>query len=112
MDAVEAVQQESLLKRAERVDERFVNPIPTTVGGWNTLWKALPLYLSNKEEKIPKARLGPFHTDASVYTTPPASGLRVTWMGHSSTLIEIDGLKILTDPVWDERASPFRWAGP
>jgi len=33
-------------------------------------------------------------------------------MGHSSALVEIDGRRILLDPVWDERASPLRWAGP
>ena len=40
------------------------------------------------------------------------SGLRVTWFGHSSSLIEIDGLRALVDPVWDLRASPYRWFGP
>ena len=30
----------------------------------------------------------------------PASGLRVTWLGHSTVLIEIDGVRLLTDPVW------------
>jgi L-ascorbate metabolism protein UlaG (beta-lactamase superfamily) len=33
-------------------------------------------------------------------------------MGHSTTLIELDGFRILIDPVWDERASPVRFAGP
>jgi L-ascorbate metabolism protein UlaG (beta-lactamase superfamily) len=33
-------------------------------------------------------------------------------MGHSSVLMEIDGVRVLADPVWDERASPTRWAGP
>jgi L-ascorbate metabolism protein UlaG (beta-lactamase superfamily) len=33
-------------------------------------------------------------------------------MGHSSLLVEIDGVTILIDPVWDERASPMQWAGP
>jgi len=42
----------------------------------------------------------------------PASGLRVTWLGHSTVLIEIDGVRLLTDPVWGERASPFRLLGP
>ncbi|XXF76204.1 MBL fold metallo-hydrolase [Myxococcaceae bacterium GXIMD 01537] len=46
------------------------------------------------------------------FATPPASGLRVTWLGHSSLLIEIDGQRVLVDPVWGERASPFTWAGP
>jgi L-ascorbate metabolism protein UlaG (beta-lactamase superfamily) len=33
-------------------------------------------------------------------------------MGHSSLLVEIDGVRLLIDPMWDERASPMRWAGP
>ena len=47
-----------------------------------------------------------------MYAAAPESGLRVTWMGHSSLLVEIDGVRVLIDPVWDERASPVRWAGP
>jgi L-ascorbate metabolism protein UlaG (beta-lactamase superfamily) len=38
--------------------------------------------------------------------------LRITWLGHSSSLVEIDGVRVLIDPVWDERASPTPWAGP
>jgi L-ascorbate metabolism protein UlaG (beta-lactamase superfamily) len=41
-----------------------------------------------------------------------ATGLRITWFGHSSILLEIDGSKILIDPLWSERASPVSWAGP
>jgi len=40
------------------------------------------------------------------------SGLRATWLGHSTVLIEIDGLRVLTDPVWGPRASPLLLAGP
>jgi L-ascorbate metabolism protein UlaG (beta-lactamase superfamily) len=46
------------------------------------------------------------------YATPPADGLRVTWLGHCTSLIEIDGQRVLTDPVWGERVSPFSWVGP
>lgn len=42
----------------------------------------------------------------------PGSGLRVTWLGHSTVLIEIDGVRVLSDPVWGPRASPLRLAGP
>ena len=42
----------------------------------------------------------------------PGTGLRATWLGHSTVLIEIDGLRVLTDPVWGLRASPSRLAGP
>jgi L-ascorbate metabolism protein UlaG (beta-lactamase superfamily) len=36
----------------------------------------------------------------------------VTWLGHSTTLLEIDGHRVLTDPVWGDRASPVQFAGP
>src|SRR5581483_557723 len=42
---------------------------------------------------------------------PPAS-LAVTWFGHSTTLVELDGYRILTDPVWSDRCSPSRTVGP
>ena len=40
------------------------------------------------------------------------TGLRATWLGHSTVLVEIDGVRVLTDPVWGERASPTSFAGP
>jgi L-ascorbate metabolism protein UlaG (beta-lactamase superfamily) len=48
----------------------------------------------------------------AVWTRLPETGLRATWLGHSTVLLEIDGLRVLTDPVWGERASPFAFAGP
>jgi L-ascorbate metabolism protein UlaG (beta-lactamase superfamily) len=100
------------LKRAEKSGRRFLNPVPTAVGGFSMIFKVLPLYLTNKAEVEPKRELGPFRTDAQVYGTTPASGLRVTWFGHSSMLIEIDGFRVLVDPVWDQRASPLQSMGP
>ncbi|SCZ66851.1 L-ascorbate metabolism protein UlaG, beta-lactamase superfamily [Thiohalomonas denitrificans] len=38
--------------------------------------------------------------------------LRVSFVGHTTLLIQTRGLNILTDPVWSERASPFSWIGP
>src|SRR5271170_2646076 len=102
----------TMLHRASKVGRKFLNPVPTTIGGFGTIFKVLPRFLSNKVEKFPRQPLGPFRTDVAVYGTTPASGLRVTWMGHSSMLVEIDGAKVLVDPVWDERASPSPWAGP
>jgi L-ascorbate metabolism protein UlaG (beta-lactamase superfamily) len=101
-----------MLRRAEKVGRKFQNPVPTKVGGFSTFFKVLPLFLTNKEEHVPKHPLGPFRTDASAYATAPMTGLRITWMGHSSMLVEIDGVRLLIDPVWDERASPTRRFGP
>ncbi|MGX9670502.1 MBL fold metallo-hydrolase [Mycobacterium sp. HM-7] len=41
-----------------------------------------------------------------------AGDLAVTWFGHSSALIEIDGYRVLADPVWSRRCSPSRRVGP
>jgi L-ascorbate metabolism protein UlaG (beta-lactamase superfamily) len=38
--------------------------------------------------------------------------MRVTWVGHSTVLVQVAGLNILTDPIWSERASPFSFMGP
>jgi len=101
-----------MVRRAEKVGRKFQNPVPTAVGGGGLIFKVLLQLIRNREERVPKRRLGPFLTDAAVYATKPASGLRVTWMGHSSNLVEIDGLRVLVDPVWDLRASPVQWFGP
>lgn len=38
--------------------------------------------------------------------------VRLTYVGHASWLVQTDGLNILIDPVWSERASPVTFAGP
>lgn len=46
------------------------------------------------------------------FDAPPTSGLRVTWFGHSTVLVELGGVRILTDPHFSERSSPVSWTGP
>jgi L-ascorbate metabolism protein UlaG (beta-lactamase superfamily) len=49
-------------------------------------------------------------------TKPPArvegQAMRVTWIGHATTLVQTQGLNILIDPVWSHRDSPVPFAGP
>jgi len=51
-----------------------------------------------------------------VPSRPPARvagrAMRVTWVGHATVLVQTQGLNILTDPIWSERASPVGFAGP
>jgi L-ascorbate metabolism protein UlaG (beta-lactamase superfamily) len=49
---------------------------------------------------------------AAQLRVPAASGLRVTWLGHSTSLIEIGRTRVLTDPQWSERATPIAGLGP
>lgn len=62
--------------------------------------------------RVPKAPL-PVESPLPTWARPvSSSGLRITWLGHSTMLIEADGVRVLTDPVFGERASPLSFAGP
>jgi len=100
------------LTGAKKSGRKFLNPIPTDEAGFSKFIPILKEYLTNKAEVTPQIKLGPFTTDAKIYQTSPDSGLRITWIGHSSLLIEIDGRRILTDPVWSDRASFSQFIGP
>jgi len=63
------------------------------------------------ERRVPCGPL-PAHDPRGAWRRPPGSGLRATWLGHSTVLVEIAGKRVLTDPVWSPRASPSRLMGP
>jgi len=42
----------------------------------------------------------------------PAATLQVTWVGHASLLVQMDGYNVLTDPVFSSRCAPTQFAGP
>ena len=86
-------------------DGRFVNPQPLSndmvgalIGGAST---GQPV--TAPRQPLPTSTVDP----AQLRDRRRPSGLRVTWLGHSPLLVEIDGHRVLTDPVWSERASPF-----
>jgi L-ascorbate metabolism protein UlaG (beta-lactamase superfamily) len=68
-------------------------------------------FLRGGDRRTPDAPL-PAVNPIAAWHKAPGSGLRATWLGHSTVLIEIDGWRVLTDPVWGPRASPSRLAGP
>lgn len=94
------------MKTPSRFDgKKFSNTVPTTMSSDYGLM--LRRQILGKQERVPRRALGPFRSDAVALSEPvPAEALRVTWFGHSSTLLEIDGKRFLTDPVWRLRASP------
>lgn len=53
------------------------------------------------------APFGPTARDAEAVPAP-----RITWIGHATVLVEMDGVRFLTDPIWSDRASPVSFAGP
>ncbi|CBJ41052.1 putative metallo-hydrolase/oxidoreductase (plasmid) [Ralstonia solanacearum CMR15] len=61
--------------------------------------------------KPPTADLSCVPPDLAAIRRPPAVP-QLTWIGHETLLLQIDGLNVLTDPVFGERASPLPFAGP
>lgn len=54
----------------------------------------------------------PSATPAVAYPRAGAKDVSATWIGHSTVLLQMEGLNILTDPVFSQRAFPVQWAGP
>ena len=91
--------QDARLARMEQSpqwqDGAFENPEPL----WNDYWGMFTELTEVSPHVEPEDDLPIVQTDPDALQTVPASGLRVTWLGHSTTLIEVDGVRVLTDPV-------------
>ena len=68
-------------------------------------------YVAGGQQRIPPGLL-PSLSPLAGWQRAPDSGLRLTWLGHSTVLIELDGVRVITDPVWGQRISPVKFAGP
>jgi L-ascorbate metabolism protein UlaG (beta-lactamase superfamily) len=102
------------LARVERSpqwrDGAFRNRRPRVDGPFSRM--LTEFLFGGSDHRSPDAAMPVVARTVADYLTPPASGLRVTWFGHSTVLLEIDGQRVLVDPMWGERASPVSFAGP
>ncbi len=89
-------------------------------GGFRNPWPAsqpqgargvLKWMLSRRREARSDG-VAPSSATAAIAPDGGNSGLSLTWIGHSTFLIQSDALSVLTDPIWSERASPVHFAGP
>lgn len=99
-------------QRAERSpqwrDGQFVNPQPI-INDWTGVVSGL---LHTSPHTTPLSEPPTVTIDPQRFATLPLSGLRVTWLGHSSILVEVDGHRVLTDPVFSPRVTPISFVGP
>ena len=84
----------------------FENPQPL----WNDITGSM--FTPVMPDQVPSEPVLVEPVPASRFETSPESGLRVSWLGHSTSLIEIGGARVLTDPVWGEVSGPVDWVGP
>jgi L-ascorbate metabolism protein UlaG (beta-lactamase superfamily) len=90
---------------------RNVHPIDPALRDSAVPFPSMREFMRTGPPRYPDSPL-PVVDPRSAWLKPPVSGLRVTWLGHSTLLIEIDGVRMLTDPVWGDRVSPFAMLGP
>ena len=94
-----------------RAGFRNLHPIPPGLRDPTAKFPSLRDFICTDGRRVPAGPL-PALNPLDTWRQPAGSGLRATWLCHSTVLIEIDGLCVLTDPVWGARASPLRLAGP
>lgn len=91
-------------------DGKFFNQLKTTQA---SLWKMVGSLISDRSAQAsPDTKIPILERRAANFDLAPKSGLRITWLGHSTLILEIDKKRFLIDPVWSQRASPFSIAGP
>jgi L-ascorbate metabolism protein UlaG (beta-lactamase superfamily) len=91
-------------------DGRFRNRLERIDG---PIWRSFgEFFFGGSKHRRPTEPIPVETRSARDSATPPASGLRVTWLGHSTTIVEIGSARLLVDPVWAERASFVSFAGP
>jgi hypothetical protein len=87
----------------EFIDGRFQNTPPQKTDG--AFWDTVRLYrqgqIREPQFEIPVIALAP-----EALRAPASQGLRAIWFGHSSVLVEIEGVRIMTDPVLSDVVSP------
>ena len=86
----------------------FRNPSRARGGDPAALRDAMRRFVRDRAAQRPARAVPVVHDSAP----PSETGVHVTWFGHSSVLLELDGRRVLVDPVWSRRASPSQAVGP
>ena len=92
-------------------DGVFVNVDPTATISLDReqQWQLIRELVGSRDATRPG---GPIPLAAPAPTDVAPSRLSACWYGHSSALVEIDGYRVLADPVWSRRCSPSHMVGP
>jgi L-ascorbate metabolism protein UlaG (beta-lactamase superfamily) len=98
------------MRRSPRYrDGAFHNSVPASVAPASSGPGIVREMLRDRETRRPSK---PIPVVAPVLDAPARDGVRVVWLGHATALVELEGRRVLFDPVWSERVSPSPAVGP
>ncbi len=98
-------------KSANYRDGKFHNNVTTTMEMFTPeMVEATKEQFFGEQVRVPTTQVPSLSVDPAAIGK--ATDTRVTWLGHSTLLIEVDGQVLLTDPVFSDRASPLSFMGP
>ena len=96
-------------KKPHHTPSGFVNKYSDELGGFKAFitwqWERF-----GKKVPAPTADLSPVQPNLAAIAKPTQA--QITWVGHSSALLQMGGFNVLTDPHFSERASPVSFSGP
>ncbi len=92
-------------------DRRARNTVETSLGSTD-VWEFLVEYFRGAKDRKPPQPVPIVVVDPASLYSIRSQGVRFIWLGHSTVYLEVDGTRVLIDPVWSERASPFKILGP
>ena len=107
----DSLRHERTLASAQYRDGTFRNTAGVRDGMKGGVVPMFRELLFGGQQRRPPAPLPLEHPHAA-WAKRPDTGLRVTWLGHSTVLIELDGKRVLTDPVFGNRVGPASFIGP
>ncbi len=93
-------------------DGQFINTVPQGKAGIGVYWNYIVEQFFGDEIRIPPNPIPVIPIDLKTIKQKPEPGLRAIWLGHASVYLEIDGYRIMVDPVLSEYASPISGIGP
>jgi L-ascorbate metabolism protein UlaG (beta-lactamase superfamily) len=93
-------------------DGAFHNEVPASIAPASSGPSIIRELARERQSRRPRRAVPIITPSAADLAAAPAGGLRLSWLGHATALVELEGRRVLFDPVWSERVSPSQAVGP
>ena len=112
--SIEDVKMDKINKSKQFRNDKFNNYKPSPDWGFLKMFPIMWDFLVTNNDRKPDIELPTQKVDFNQITNANSDELKVTWIGHSSQIINIDGKIVLTDPIFENKTAfmgPSRYNG-